>query len=139
MNTKTFYQIFFLLMAVVIGLTSCTKDFSDINTDPNRSAASLPEQLLTPALYSVVNANLSRNLRLTNELMQDQVTVTNTNEIHRYVIRPSESDYMWNNWYVQLNNFRDMYRKAVLLNDKTFMGIALINDVWVSSLITDVF
>jgi hypothetical protein len=128
-----------LLASMVLSMLSCTKDFKEINTDPNRSIASTPEALLAPALYDVVTRNQTRALRLTNELMQVHVTVSNSDEIHRYVIRPSESDYMWNNWYLQLTNFRDMYERAKVLNHRTYMGIALVCDVWVSSLITDMF
>jgi hypothetical protein len=46
---------------------------------------------------------------------------------------------MWNNWYLQLTNFRDMYDRAKVLNHRSYMGMALICDVWVSSLITDMF
>jgi hypothetical protein len=127
------------LASLLLCLFSCTKDFKEINTDPNRSIASTPEALLAPALYDVVTRNQTRALRLTNELMQVHVTVNNSDEIHRYVIRPSESDYMWNNWYLQLTNFRDMYERAKVLNHKTYMGMALVCDVWVSSLITDMF
>jgi hypothetical protein len=124
---------------MVLQMVSCTKNFQEINTDPNRSVAATPEALLAPALYDVVTRNQTRALRLTNELMQVHVTVSNSDEIHRYVIRPSESDYMWNNWYLQLTNFRDMYNRAEALNHKSWMGVALICDVWVSSLITDMF
>jgi hypothetical protein len=128
-----------LLATVSICTVSCTKDFKEINSDPNRSVAATPESLLAPALYDVVTRNQTRALRLTNELMQVHVTTINSDEIHRYVIRPNESDYMWNNWYLQLTNFRDMYARASALQQKTFMGMALISDVWVSSLITDMF
>lgn len=127
------------LAAAGICTVSCTKDFQEINTDPNRSVAATPEALLMPALYDVVTKNQTRALRLTNELMQVHVTVSNSDEIHRYVIRPSESDYMWNNWYLQLTNFRDMYNRANVLGKKTYIGIAQICDVWVSSLLTDMF
>jgi hypothetical protein len=127
------------VMGALVMVSSCTKNFSEINTDPNRSSVANPEALLAPALYDVVTKNQTRALRLTNELMQDHVTIINSDEIHRYLIRPSESDYMWNNWYLQLTNIRDMYKSASVTGHKTFMGIALILDAWVSSMVTDVF
>ena len=141
MNIMKIIKLYTLLMlaAVAFSTVSCTKDFKEINTDPNRSAAAKPEALLAPALYDMVTRNQTRALRLTNELMQVHVTVINSDEIHRYVIRPSESDYMWNNWYLQLTNFRDMYNRAKSLKQTSYAGIALICDVWVSSLITDMF
>jgi hypothetical protein len=137
---KTTYKAFCLiLLSGVLLNTSCKKDFKEINTDPNRSAAALPEALLTPSLWDVVTRNNNRALRLTHELMQDHVAISDGDEIHRYVVRPGESDYMWNNWYLQLTNFKDMYTRANDLNNKTFMGIALICEVYVTSLITDTY
>ena len=137
---KTTYKTFCLILLSGLLLnTSCKKDFKEINTDPNRSAAALPEALLTPSLWDVVTRNNNRALRLTHELMQDHVAISDGDEIHRYVVRPGESDYMWNNWYLQLTNFKDMYTRANDLNNKTFMGIALICEVYVTSLITDTY
>jgi len=132
-------RILIPILSLILFLASCRKDFQEINTNPNASVAATPEALLTPALYSVVNSNLNRAMRLNNVLMQDHVPLSNNNDIGRYLIRPSESDYMWNNWYLQLNNFRDMYVKAGVVNDTTLMGVALICDVWLSSQITDMF
>jgi len=137
---KTKFNSFILLFAAAIVLaTGCKKDFKAINTDPNKSTDALPEALLTPALWDVVTRNNTRALRLTNELMQDHVSVSDGDEVHRFVLRPGESDYMWNNWYLQLTNFRDMYIRSKQLNKTTHMGMALICDVYVSSLITDTF
>ncbi|TDQ07638.1 SusD/RagB family nutrient-binding outer membrane lipoprotein [Pedobacter metabolipauper] len=138
MNIK--FKAFILLFVLGAMLApSCKKGFEEINTDPNTIAAALPEALLTPALWDVVTRNNNRALRINNELMQDHVTTTDNDEIHRFVIRPAESDYMWNNWYLQLTNFKDMYSKSSELNNKTYMAIALICDVYVSSLLTDTF
>src|SRR5688572_17643989 len=126
-------------VSVVLFLTACTKDFKQMNTNPNGLAAAKPESLLEPALYDVVQKNQTRALRLTNELMQIHVTVINSDEIHRYIVRPSESDYMWNNWYLQLTNFKDMYERAEFLNQTSYMGIARIMQAWVYSMITDTY
>ncbi|SOD12316.1 SusD/RagB family nutrient-binding outer membrane lipoprotein [Pedobacter xixiisoli] len=128
-----------VLITACILVTSCKSGFEEMNTDPNKSSAALPEALLTSSLWDVVSRNNTRALRLTNELMQVHVTTSDGDEIHRYVVRPGESDYMWNNWYLQLTNFRDMYQRAKDLNRTTHMAMALISDVYVSSLITDTF
>ena len=126
-----------ILLATV--LVSCTKDFKEMNTSKNGVKHTTPETLLASALHDVVKRNLNRAMRLTNEIMQDHVTTSDADEIHRYVIRPQESDYMWNNWYLQRTNFVDMYNGAAVIKSNHYMGIALILDVWVSSLITDTY
>lgn len=139
------FTYLFVTLAVSVGLlTGCTKDFAEINTNPNASTVASPQSLLAPALVSVINANLSRNFRINNEFMQVTATTSNSDarQFHRYEVRPSESDYMWRNWYNQLTNIRDIYTRAEQSQQagyQTFQGISLILDAWVSSLLTDVF
>ncbi|MBA9076658.1 MULTISPECIES: SusD/RagB family nutrient-binding outer membrane lipoprotein [Rufibacter] len=133
---------FATFLAVAAGTPSCNQDFDEMNVNPNTSRAATPESLLAPALHNVVVNNLDRALRIGNELMQVHVTTNNSREFHRYNIRPSESDFMWRNWYLQLTNFRDMYESAAFTQQpayKTYMGMSLILDAWVTSLITDMY
>ena len=90
MNISVKFSFLLLVIGISI-LSSCKKDFKEINTDPNGSSAALPEALLTPALYDVVTRNNTRALRITNELMQDHVTVSNSDEIHRLCYTPPEN------------------------------------------------
>ena len=133
-----------LILVLFSGIVSCTKDFKEVNTNPNTLSAVRPEALLETAIYATVQANQTRALRLTHELMQVHVTTINSDEIHRYIIRPSESDYMWRNWYSQLTNFHDMYEKASVLRPAqpyyaSYMGIARIMEAWVFSLLSDTY
>jgi len=142
-------RIHFLYIAVIgvsLSLSSCMKDFKEVNTDPNTLPETRPELLLESAIYAVRTANQTREIRLTHEMMQVHVTVSNSDEIHRYLIRPSESDYMWNTWYTQLTNIKDIYtnaQKLVLLPNQnynySYMGISRILEAWVVSLITDTY
>ncbi|WP_222619800.1 MULTISPECIES: SusD/RagB family nutrient-binding outer membrane lipoprotein [Pontibacter] len=127
------------MAATCLATSSCTKEFEELNTNPNATEAATPSALLAPALHDVVTRNNNRALRLTNELMQVHVTILDTDEIHRYVIRPGESDYMWNNWYLQRTNFVNIYKSAQATQQKSYMGIGLILDAWVTSLITDTY
>lgn len=126
-------------LLIAVTLVSCTKEFSEINTSKDGAKYTTPETLLGPAVHDVLKRNLNRCLRLTHELMQVHVTLYDSDEIHRYVIRPQESDYMWNNWYLQLTNIKDMYDSGKVINSNAFMGISLVLDAWVSSLLTDVY
>lgn len=126
-------------------VAGCTKNYAELNENPNGVALAVPERLLNPALYDVVQRNINRSHRLNNELMQVFVQRGNYIEVQRYIIRPSESDYMWNNWYLQKTNFLDMYNLAkanvdvVASQSKAYMAIANILDVWVTSLLTDTY
>lgn len=134
-------KVTFVVLSLLT-LAGCTKDFVDINTNPNASIVASPQSLLAPTLVSVINGNLSRNARINNEFMQVTVTTADSREFHRYEVRPSESDYMWRRWYLELTNIRDIYANAEVTQQagyQTFQGISLILDAWVGSLLTDMF
>ena len=52
---RTQNKIVVSILAVGSLLLSCTKDFKEINTDPNRISAVSPGSLLNPLLYSVAS------------------------------------------------------------------------------------
>jgi hypothetical protein len=129
-----------LLATTSLGAVSaCTDGFEELNVNPNQNPNVIPETLLAPALTDLVKRNMDRNMRITNELMQVHVSRQDNDEIHRYVIRTAEADYLWNGWYTQLTDFRDMYRSAQAVKSNTFMAIARICEVWTFSLLTDTF
>jgi hypothetical protein len=130
----------FILLAITASFSSCKKNFEEINTNPNTSDHALPQALLAPAITSVVSANMSRSQRITNELMQVTVSVGETEgKIFRYDIRTAEADYLWNNWYLQIPNFNDIYTGAVATDNASYEGIALICQAWVFSMLTDTY
>lgn len=143
---RTFKQYFTAGILGAVLLAGCTKDFKEVNTNPNTLPETKPELLMESAIYAVRQANQSREHRLVHEMMQVHVTVNNSDEIHRYIIRPSESDFMWNNWYTQLTNFRDAYESAAKLSllssqayNFSYMAMARIMEAWVASMITDTY
>jgi len=139
-------QLIYKLTAVIllfsITLSSCTKGFEEMNTDPNNTPNALPQQLLAPALVSTVHANMLRNRNFNNELMQVTVDMSDADgRVFRYEFRSNWSDYLYNSWYSELTNFKDLYRIAseeVTFN-RSYMGIALICQSWIYSLLTDTY
>ena len=123
-------------------LQSCTKDFESINTDPISTPNALPQQLLAPALVSALNANMVRNRNFNNELMQVTVNLSDGDAtVFRYEYRNTLADYLWNSWYPDITNFKDIYTIAtqpVTLNT-SYQGISLICQAWLFSLLTDTY
>ncbi|HEY1200432.1 MAG TPA: SusD/RagB family nutrient-binding outer membrane lipoprotein [Niastella sp.] len=135
-------HIWVAIVAISLMSVSCTKDFGELNTNPNTSAAAAPQTLLGPTLLAVVNANLNRAMRINHDMMQVTVTTSESTQFHRYVVKPTESDFMWRYWYIQLTNVRDIFTSAGLLKEadqKTYQAISYILDAWVSSMITDMY
>ncbi len=133
---------------IILFTASCTDGFKELSKNPNSSEFALPQALLAPAITDVVSRNMDRAAkRINNELMQVHVLMGDVEgRIFRYDLRKSEADYMWNNWYLQLTNFNNLYQSAEDLfaidgnnSSKTYMGIALICQSWVTSLLTDTY
>lgn len=142
---KAFYKkSAFILAMFGLLLSSCTKDFREINTDPNNIPNALPQQLLAPALVSTLTYNMIRNRNFNNELMQVTVNMSDAEgQVFRYDYRSNWSDYLYNGWYSELTNFKDVYKLAsdtTTANYNTsYMGISLICQSWIYSLLTDTY
>lgn len=139
-------KILFKITGVVVMfgmlLTSCTKDFEEINTNPNNIPDILPQQLLAPALVSTMRYNQIRNRNFNNELMQVTVDMSDADgKVFRYDYRSTWSDYLYNGWYSELANFRDIYNVASeeLNYNKSYIGISLVCQSWIYSMLTDTY
>lgn len=132
--------IYISLLALAFTASSCKNNFEELAVNPNTSDHAVPQALLAPAIAEVVEANMSRSQRITNELMQVTVNMGDTEgKIFRYDIRTSEADYLWNSWYLQLTNFNDVYTGGIATSNTAYQGIALICQAWVFSLLTDTY
>jgi hypothetical protein len=130
------------LVVCSILFTSCTKNFQEINTDPNNTPYALPQQLLAPALVGTMTSNQLRNRNFNNELMQVTVDVSDAEgKVFRYDYRSTWSDYLYNGWYAELTNFKDIYKGASneLTYNKSYLGISLICQAWIYSMLTDTY
>ncbi|MGV3705589.1 MAG: SusD/RagB family nutrient-binding outer membrane lipoprotein [Arcticibacter sp.] len=139
---KLSYRILSIIMVAILILPSCKDGFEEVNTDPINTPSALPQQLLAPALAGVVSSNMIRNRNFNNELMQVTVSISDGDAtVFRYEFRNTISDYLWNNWYIQLTNFKDLYAQASnpLTLNKSYQGISLISQAWVYSMLTDTY
>ncbi|MES2883012.1 MAG: SusD/RagB family nutrient-binding outer membrane lipoprotein, partial [Bacteroidota bacterium] len=55
------HKLLFATAVLGLLLASCTKDFTEINTDPNNLPEATPQQLLAPALVNAVTYGMLRN------------------------------------------------------------------------------
>ncbi len=135
-------QISCIVLMTALVLSSCTRDFQEINTDPNNTPDALPQQLLAPALVSTMTYNMLRNRNFNNELMQVTVDMSDAEgKVFRYDYRSNWSDYLYNGLYSELTNFKDMYAIAGKApnNNTSYQGISLINQAWIYSILTDTY
>lgn len=121
-------------------LASCTKDFEEINTDPNRIESISPGTLLNPIIYEVASFNMDRADAITFDLMQVMLPFPSaTGGIHRYEITENTGSSTWNTYYRWLKNIKEMHEAAVKAEDPNYQAIALTLNAWVTSNLTDVF
>jgi hypothetical protein len=135
------YTACMVLMALPT-LYSCKKGFEELNTDPINILATTSDKLLAPALVNSIWPGMSRNRSFTNELMQ--VTVSQSdgdNTVFRYAFKNSMSDYLWNAWFVQLTNFKqvDSLARVEKNFNTSYQGIGKIGKVWLFSMLTDIY
>lgn len=138
---KQLYIACMVLMALPT-LHSCKKGFEELNTDPINIISTTPNKLLAPALVNAIWPGMNRNRSFNNELMQ--VTVSQSdgdNTVFRYAFRSSMSDYLWNAWYVQLTNFKqvDSLARTEKYSNASYQAIGKIGKVWLFSMLTDIY
>ena len=136
------YKLTPVVLLFSLALSSCTKDFQSMNTNPNNTPNALPQQLLAPALVSTLTYNMMRNRNFNNELMQVTVNISDAEgQPFRYDFPNSYSDYLYNNWYSELTNWKDLYKIASqeVTYNKSYMGISLICQSWIYSMLTDTY
>ncbi|TZF84907.1 SusD/RagB family nutrient-binding outer membrane lipoprotein [Pedobacter sp. BS3] len=136
------YILMLLTGIFILVQAGCTTNFEEMNTDSNNTPNALPRQLLAPALINTLKYNMIRNRNLNNELMQVTVNISDAEGlVFRYDIRDNLGPYLWDGWFSQLTNFKDIYRLSSTdpNYNKSYMGISLICQSWIYSLLTDTF
>lgn len=134
------YLVIFLLGSLVWGISSCTQDFEEINTDPNRIDQISPGTLLNPIIYGVSSFNTDRADAFTFQLMQVALPFPSANGgVHRYDITESAGNSTWNNHYRWLVNIKEMEASAIANVDVNYEAIALTLRAWLLSQLTDSF
>ena len=131
-----------MVMMALPAFYSCNKGFEDLNTDPVNFLETTSDKLLAPALVNSIWPGMSRNRSFNNELMQ--VTVSQSdgdNTVFRYAFRTSMSDYLWNAWFVQLTNFKqvDSLARTAQTPNTSYQGIGKICKVWLFANLTDIY
>jgi hypothetical protein len=132
-----------LLSAFLFIFDSCTKNFEEINTDPNNAGLdkASPDMLLTNALESLTDRvqEIFLGEEMGNCWVQHQAKVQYTDE-DRYIYRESVVNASWTSFYAANgNDVATLYNTAILKNNDNYKGIALVLKVYIASLLTDLW
>ncbi len=133
-------SLFLIPVLLTILLVSCTKNFEEINTDPNRVNRISPGTLLNPILYEVGSFNMRKADDFTFNLMQDALPFPSTSGgIHRYDVSENSGNSTWTTYYRWLTNVKEMYTAAVDQKDPNYQAIALTLNAMIYANLTDCF
>lgn len=131
------------ILILTIGLTasvSCTKDFQELNTDPNRLEIVSPGALLTPIIYNMSTYFTVRSYDFTWQIMQ--VGLPNpsmANGVHRYEVNENAGNGTWNACYNWLANIREMEYAADAYNLPVYRAVAATLRAYIAGILTDSF
>jgi hypothetical protein len=139
-------KIIFSIAALFAGIllfNSCTKDFEEINTDPNNAIAELaaPDMMLTNAIESMTDR--VHEIFLGHEMgscwVQHMAKVQYTDE-DRYMPRLAVINNTWTSLYAASGmDVYTMYNVAVERNHNNYQGVAIVLQCYISSVLTDLF
>ena len=131
-------NIVLLIMIFIISI-SCTDNFEEINTDPNRPKEITPGVIMEQMQYRMVSASLTRARSFTHNLMQVDAPRSSPggDGIHRYVLTPGES--LWSTFYLLMNDVEDIIAIAEELEEDNYKAIALVYKSWAYSILTDLY
>lgn len=126
-----------MLALATICLVSCTNDFEELNTDPNRPKQITPGVMLGQLQYRIVNSSVSSARNFTHELMQVDAPRSSSGGggLHRYVVSPGAG--VWSNFYGYMTDIEDMYAISDRLSENNYKAIALVYKSWAYSILTD--
>lgn len=133
-----------IICAFVLGMmASCTYNFDDINTNPNKLiVGTIPAYcMFEPILYNSANQWLNRTWYYNDELIQFTAhTGGVTRKEHQYYLEDSR-DWagFWNFFAGYGNNVDHMHELAVAQGDKSLEAISLTFKVLFFSNMTDMF
>ncbi|MBC7891559.1 MAG: SusD/RagB family nutrient-binding outer membrane lipoprotein [Sphingobacteriaceae bacterium] len=129
----------YLLLLAFWAFSACTKNFEEINTDPNRPKEITPGVMLGQLQYRIVNSSTGAARSFTHELMQVDAPRGSASGggLHRYVVNPGAG--VWSNFYGYLTDIQDIYTIADRLKENNYKAIALVYKSWAYSILTDLY
>jgi hypothetical protein len=132
-----------LISAFLFILGSCTKDFEEINTDPDNPTLdkAAPDMLLTDAVEVLSDRvqEIFTGEEMGNCWVQHQAKVQYTDE-DRYIYRTSVVNAAWTSLYANSGmDVQALYDVAVASQHENYQGVALVMKAYIASLITDLW
>lgn len=111
------------VVCMVLVLTSCTKDFSEINTDNNVPTVVTPNLLLSGIIRSMMSESVGSAWGIGNLVAQYHAKIQFVNE-DRYLW--NEQNGLWNNVYSNYRNLQNIFTTLGADETNAYYGISLV-------------
>ncbi len=125
-----------LLMSVVVFLPSCTKNYQDINENPDAITSVTPNLLLPGITRNMIYQVLGESWGVGNLVVQYTSKIQFVSE-DRYIW--NERNGIWNTTYNNLRDVQILIAQSEQLNNLNYKGVALVLRAWMFSLLTDCY
>ncbi len=138
---KNISRIIFTLLVSILLASSCTKNFKEYNTDPNRyelwnvDPSNLLEQLIFGGSWNIQQ----RSWRINNDLMQYTVETGASTKFYRYIFTTADYQAPWDYYQKWAANANHMVELADKCKDDNAKAIALTLKSLFVSLLTDLY
>lgn len=123
----------FGLIAIASG---CTKNFDDINTNPNAPIAVNPGLLLPQIQRDMMGSLMGETWGIGNIVIQHTAKNQFVNE-DRYLW--GELNSIWNNVYDNMRDVQNIIKQSETTGENNYKGVALVMKSWMFSLATDAY
>lgn len=125
-------------LAAIFMMASCTKDFEEVNTNPNVPTSVTPDLLLSGVIRNTLNDQVNEAWGIGNIVVQHTAKIQFVNE-DRYLW--GERTGLWNSVYSNMRNVENIISFAEKSEpvQNNYLGIALIMKSWMFSLATDAY
>lgn len=137
---KTTIKQILLLITAVLGLTACTNDFEEINTNPNAPVSVQPSLLFRQVIYNY-GEEMSYEGFVAGGLLGQHMTALDFNLFDRHALKSPQLG--GNPWPIFYRNLRD---NEIIINQSqanpafaVYEGPALIFKAYMTAGLTDIF
>lgn len=129
-----------LAIVSFLGMSACTKDFEEINTDPNKLEVVSPGSMLTPVIYNMSTYFTEQSYNFDWQMMQVCIPHPSvSNGIHRYDLNENSGNGTWNTCYKWMANIREMETAADNYNLPVYRAVAATLKAYIMGILTDSF
>jgi len=135
-DMKHLFIKFLAVVGLTFAMTGCTKDFDEVNQNPNAPTAVNSSLLLPQIERDVINTVMGEAWGIGNIVIQHNAKNQFVNE-DRYLW--GEQNGIWNTVYDNMRDVNNIIAQSEANGENNYKGIALVLRCWMFSLATDAY